>query len=363
MNDKKGIIIAGGAVGLISVLLVYFGNPANMGFCIACFIRDIAGGIGLHRADVVQYIRPEIIGLVLGAFFLSLKNKEFQTKGGSSPFTRFMLGIVVMIGALIFLGCPLRMVLRLAGGDLNALFGLAGFVAGIYLGVIFLNKGFNLKRNYKITKTEGYIFPAVNVGLLVLLAASPAFLFFSEKGPGSMYAPIFISLAAGLIVGALAQKTRMCTVGGTRDMILFKDMYLFSGFIAILAVAFVGNLAFGFFKLGFADQPIAHTDGLWNFLGMAVVGWGSVLLGGCPLRQLILSGEGNTDSVISVTGMLVGAALAHNFGLASSAAGVTPNGKAAAIICFVFLGLVSYLNSEGLVKKTGGESLSKADAK
>lgn len=363
MNDKKGIIIAGGAVGLISVLLVYFGNPANMGFCIACFIRDIAGGIGLHRADVVQYIRPEIIGLVLGAFFLSLKNKEFQTKGGSSPFTRFMLGIVVMIGALIFLGCPLRMVLRLAGGDLNALFGLAGFVAGIYLGVIFLNKGFNLKRNYKITKTEGYIFPAVNVGLLVLLAASPAFLFFSEKGPGSMYAPIFISLAAGLIVGALAQKTRMCTVGGTRDMILFKDMHLFSGFIAILAVAFVGNLAFGFFKLGFADQPIAHTDGLWNFLGMAVVGWGSVLLGGCPLRQLILSGEGNTDSVISVMGMLVGAALAHNFGLASSAAGVTPNGKAAAIICFVFLGLVSYLNSEGLVKKTGGESLSKADAK
>ena len=363
MNDKKGIIIAGGAVGLISVLLVYFGNPANMGFCIACFIRDIAGGIGLHRADVVQYIRPEIIGLVLGAFFLSLKNKEFQTKGGSSPFTRFMLGIVVMIGALIFLGCPLRMVLRLAGGDLNALFGLAGFVAGIYLGVIFLNKGFNLKRNYKITKTEGYIFPAVNVGLLVLLAASPAFLFFSEKGPGSMYAPIFISLAAGLIVGALAQKTRMCTVGGTRDMILFKDMHLFSGFIAILAVAFVGNLAFGFFKLGFADQPIAHTDGLWNFLGMAVVGWGSVLLGGCPLRQLILSGEGNTDSVISVTGMLAGAALAHNFGLASSAAGVTPNGKAAAIICFVFLGLVSYLNSEGLVKKTGGESLSKADAK
>ena len=363
MNDKKGIIIAGGAVGLISVLLVYFGNPANMGFCIACFIRDIAGGIGLHRADVVQYIRPEIIGLVLGAFFLSLKNKEFQTKGGSSSFTRFMLGIVVMIGALIFLGCPLRMVLRLAGGDLNALFGLAGFVAGIYLGVIFLNKGFNLKRNYKITKTEGYIFPAVNVGLLVLLAASPAFLFFSEKGPGSMYAPIFISLAAGLIVGALAQKTRMCTVGGTRDMILFKDMHLFSGFIAILAVAFVGNLAFGFFKLGFADQPIAHTDGLWNFLGMAVVGWGSVLLGGCPLRQLILSGEGNTDSVISVTGMLAGAALAHNFGLASSAAGVTPNGKAAAIICFVFLGLVSYLNSEGLVKKTGGESLSKADAK
>ena len=147
MSDKKGIIIAGGAVGIISVLLVYFGNPANMGFCIACFLRDIAGGLGSHRAEVVQYIRPEIIGLVLGAFLISVKNKEFQTKGGSSPFTRFMIGIAVMIGALIFLGCPLRMVLRLAGGDLNALFGIAGFVAGIFVGVIFLNKGFNLKRS------------------------------------------------------------------------------------------------------------------------------------------------------------------------------------------------------------------------
>ncbi len=350
MSSKKGIIIAGGLVGIISVLLVYFGNPANMGFCIACFIRDISGGIGLHRADVVQYIRPEIIGLVLGAFFISLKNKEFQTKGGSSPFTRFMLGIAVMIGALIFLGCPLRMVLRLGGGDLNALFGIAGFVAGIFVGVIFLNKGFNLKRSYKISKVEGYIFPAVNVGLLVLLVASPAFLFFSEKGPGSMHAPLAISLAAGLIVGGLSQKTRLCMVGGTRDMILFKDMYLLYGFIAIIVTSFIGNLAFGYFNLGFLDQPIAHTDGLWNFLGMSVVGWGSVLLGGCPLRQLILSGEGNTDSVITVMGMLVGAAIAHNFGLASSGAGVTANGKVAVFICFAFLGVVSYLNSEGLVK-------------
>ena len=350
MSGKKGIIIAGGLVGIISVLLVYFGNPANMGFCIACFIRDISGGIGLHRADVVQYIRPEIIGLVLGAFFISLKNKEFQTKGGSSPFTRFMLGIVVMIGALIFLGCPLRMVLRLGGGDLNALFGIAGFVAGIFVGVIFLNKGFNLKRSYKISKVEGYIFPAVNVGLLILLVASPAFLFFSEKGPGSMHAPLAISLAAGLIVGGLSQKTRLCMVGGTRDMILFKDMYLMYGFLAIIVTSFIGNLVFGYFNLGFVDQPIAHTDGLWNFLGMSVVGWGSVLLGGCPLRQLILSGEGNTDSVITVMGMLVGAAIAHNFGLASSGAGVTANGKIAVYICFAFLGIVSYLNSEGLVK-------------
>jgi hypothetical protein len=223
-----------------------------------------------------------------------------------------------------------------------------------------LNKGFSLKRSYKITKSEGYIFPAVNVGLLVLLVASPAFIFFSEKGPGSMAAPIAISLIAGLIVGALGQKTRLCMVGGTRDMILFKDSYLLLGFISIIVFGFIGNLIFGFFNLGFEGQPVAHTDALWNFLGMAVVGWGSVLLGGCPFRQLILSGEGNTDSVITVIGMIVGAAIAHNFGLASSAAGATSNGKIAVIICFIFLGIVSYLNSESLIKAKN--NLSKANS-
>lgn len=351
MGNKKSIIIVGGLVGIISVLLVYFGNPANMGFCIACFLRDIAGGIGLHRAEVVQYIRPEIVGLVLGAFLIALKNKEFQSRGGSSPFIRFMLGIVVMIGALIFLGCPLRMVLRLGGGDLNALFGIGGFVFGIWIGVKFLDKGFNLKRNYKVTKIEGYVFPGVNIGLLVLLIAGPAFIFFSEGGPGSLRAPIAISLIAGLIVGVLAQKTRLCMVGGTRDMMLFKNSHLLMGFISIIVFSFIGNMVFGFFNLGFANQPIAHTNGLWNFLGMALVGWGSVLLGGCPLRQLILSGEGNIDSVISIMGMIMGAGIAHNFGLASSGEGVTFNGQVAVIICFIFLWIISYSNSEISVKK------------
>lgn len=350
MKEKKGIIFAGALIGIISVVLVYFGNPANMGFCIACFLRDISGALGLHRAEVVQYIRPEVIGLVLGAFLIAFKNKEFESRGGSSPFLRFIMGIVVMIGALIFLGCPLRMILRLAGGDLNAIVGILGFTAGILVGVFFLNKGFNLKRSYKTPKIDGYLFPLMNVGFFILLLAGPVFIFFSEKGPGSMVAPIAMSLIAGLIVGAISQKTRMCMVGGVRDMTLFKDNHLLLGFIAVFIFAFIGNLIIGDFNLAFIDQAIAHTDGLWNFLGMAIVGWGSVLIGGCPLRQLILSGEGNTDSVISVMGMMVGAAICHNFGLASSGAGPTFNGKIAAIICFVFLGLVSYVNSESLRK-------------
>lgn len=352
MKDKLAIIITGGIVGLFAVLLVFFGNPANMGYCIACFIRDISGAIGLHRAEPVQYIRPEIIGLVLGAFIWSMKNKEFAAKGGSSPFTRFVLSIIVMIGALVFLGCPLRMLLRLAGGDFNAILGLAGFISGILGGIFFLNKGFNLKRNYKLTNLEGYLFPAMNVGLFALLLAAPAFIFFSKSGPGAATAPIWISLAAGLIIGALAQKTRLCTVGGFRDMILFRDSHLLVGLITLVIVALIGNIVTGNFNPGFANQPIAHTDGLWNFLGMAVVGWASVLLGGCPMRQLILAGEGNTDSVVCIMGLLMGAAIAHNFGLASSAKGATINGQIAVGICFIILLVISFVNSELLSTKS-----------
>ena len=352
-NGKTGIIVAGLIIGAIASLLVYFGNPANMGFCIACFIRDTAGGLGLHQAPPVQYIRPEIIGIILGSFAIALFKGEFSPKGGSAPLTRFSIGFCIMIGCLMFLGCPFRMIIRLGGGDLNALLGLAGFALGILAGVAFLNMGYSLKRTYKLAPTEGGILPAAAVVLLILLVAAPAFIHFTEPegGPGAKHAAIAISLAAGAIVGILAQRTRLCMAGGLRDVVLFRDFRLVSGFIAIFAACLVMNLILGavtgtaYFHASFAGQAIAHTDGLWNLLGMFVVGLGAILLGGCPLRQLVMAGEGNTDSAITVLGLLVGAAFCHNFGLASSGEGPTANGKIAVILCIVVLAVIGVVNS------------------
>lgn len=352
MKEKRNIIIGGAIIGILAVISVLCGNPKNMGICIACFLRDISGALGMHKAEVVQYIRPEIIGIILGSLIIAVSKKEFSSRGGSSPFIRFCLGFMIMIGALMFLGCPTRMVLRLAGGDFNAIFGILGFATGIVIGIIFLNKGFSLKRNYKQTKIEGYIFPVINVALFIMLITSSSLLLFSKEGPGSMHAPAFIALGIGLAVGIICQRTRLCMVGGIRDLILFKDSYLILGFLAMLVAALIGNIAFGFFKPGFVEQPIAHNDGLWNFLGMVVVGWGSILLGGCPMRQLVLAGEGNVDSVVTILGLIVGGAFAHNFKLASSAEGPTPNGQIAVIICFVVLLLVSYFSSEMMQSKS-----------
>ena len=350
MNMKKErtfILTVGLGIGVIAALLVMLGNPVNMGFCIACFLRDISGALGLHRAAAVQYIRPEIIGLVLGSMIMALKYKEFAPRGGSSPATRFIIAFFVMIGCLMFLGCPFRMILRLAGGDGNALFGLLGFVAGILCGVFFLNRGYSLKRTYKLPASEGFFLPAVMGALLVLLLLTPSFIFFTQAGggPGAQHAGILFSLIAGLAVGAAAQRSRLCMVGGIRDVVLFKEFKLLLGFVAVFAAALVCNIGFGLFKPSFAGQPVAHTDGLWNALGMLLCGFGCVLLGGCPLRQLVLAGEGNSDSAITVLGLIVGAAFAHNFSLASSGAGPTANGKIAVLIGLIVITLIACANT------------------
>ena len=351
-----GVVLAGAAVGIAALVLTAMGNPKNMGFCIACFLRDTAGACGLHSAAKVQYVRPEIIGLVLGAFLMSVAGKEFKARAGSSPALRFVIGGFVVIGALAFLGCPLRMVLRLGGGDINAVVGLLGFVLGICIGIVFLRRGFDLKRSYPARTLEGTTLPAVMTGLLLLVLLVPSVLHFSTEGPGSKHAPFFIALVIAVVVGALAQKSRLCMVGGIRDTIMLRDAHLLWGFIAIFAVVLAGNLILGNFKLGFDLQPIAHSSHLWNLLGMVLVGWGSVLLGGCPLRQLILAGSGNGDSAVTVFGMIVGAAFAHNFALAGNpdalndakelvVGGIGTNGKIAVAVGFVVLLAISLINS------------------
>ena len=340
---RWGIIAVGAFVGVFAPLLQKWGNPANMGICVACFDRDIAGALGLHRAALVQYMRPEIIGFVTGSLIAAYAFKEFRARAGSAPIVRFVLGAFAMIGALVFLGCPWRAMLRLAGGDGNAIFGLLGLIGGIWIGTLFLRGGYNLGRSQATHKSVGWLLPLTMLGFFALMLLFPqvegqdksGILFYSQKGPGSMHAPLIVSLVIGLCVGFLAQRSRFCTMGAIRDFVLFRQSYLLSGAIALVVVAFVVNLILGQFHPGFEKQPVAHTMSIWNFAGMVVAGLAFALAGGCPGRQLFLAGEGDGDAAVFVLGMIVGAAFAHNFGLASSADGVGPYGIAAVVIGFL----------------------------
>ena len=337
---RWGIIGVGLFIGVFAALLQKWGNPGNMGICVACFERDIAGTLGLHRAGVVQYIRPEIIGFVMGSLIAAYLFKEFRPRLGSAPIVRFVLGVFAMIGALVFLGCPWRAALRLAGGDGNAILGLLGLIFGIWIGTLFLKKGYNLGRTQSTHAAAGWMLPLIMLGFLALLIAFPQIegqnrsgvLFYSLKGPGAMHATLLISLGVGLAVGFLAQRSRFCTMGAIRDFVLFRQTHLLSGFIALVVAAFVTNLIVGQFHPGFEGQPVAHTMHVWNFAGMVLAGLAFALAGGCPGRQLFLSGEGDGDAAVFVMGMIVGAGFAHNFGLASSPKGVGPYGIEAVII-------------------------------
>jgi YedE family putative selenium metabolism protein len=344
-SSPWGIVSAGLFVGIFAPLLQKWGNPGNMGICVACFERDIAGALGLHRAAVVQYLRPEIMGFVFGALIAAYAFKEFKPRVGSAPIVRFMLGFFAMIGALVFLGCPWRALLRLAAGDLNAVIGLLGLVAGIGIGVLFMRMGYSLGRSYRTYTAVGWILPVIMIVLLVLRVLEFSFteggpIFFSTEGPGSMYAPWAVSLAVGMGIGFLAQRTRFCTMGAFRDLMLIRDPHLFWGILSFAGAALVTNLLLGQFSLGFEGQSVAHTNHLWNFGGMALSGLAFALAGGCPGRQIFMSGEGDGDAAVFVIGMIVGAGFAHNFGLASSGSGPGPWGPAAVIVglvvCVIF---------------------------
>jgi len=316
-------------IGTLAALLVKWGNPPNMGICVGCFLRDISGALNLHSAAPVQYLRPEILGFVLGSFGAAYAFGEFRARGGSAPIVRFLLGAFVMIGILMFMGCPVRALLRLAGGDLNAILGLAGIAFGAFIGVLLLKRGFTLGRSSKLPTAAGWIMPMIMLGLLILAIITPSFITYSTSGPGSMHAALIFFV---------------------------RDTYLFKAIVGLFTAALLVNLILtygfggGYFSIGFEVQPAAHSNHLWNFLGMTLVGIGATQLGGCPLRQSILSGEGDTDAAVTVLGLLAGAAVAHNFTLASSGAGPTSLGPWAVVLGLVIcIGLGLLMGERGIL--------------
>ncbi|ALV23814.1 putative selenium metabolism protein, YedE family [Campylobacter iguaniorum] len=326
--NTKWFIISGAVLGIVAALLVYAGNPGNMGVCAACFLRDTTGALGFHKAAVVQYIRPEIIGLVLGGFIASVFwTKEFAPKSNSSAFSSLFLGMFAMIGTLVFLGCPWRAFLRLGGGDMTAIAGVLGLGAGVFIGTIFKKRGYAVSESVSVSKMAGALPIIFSVVLLLALVFGLKLgengpIFSSVKGPGSQHAAIILSLLGGALIGVVMHKSKFCSVGAFAR-VFRGDFSMFMGVVSVVVFAGVVNLALGQFKLGFEGQPIAHNDFLWNFLGMVLAGLCFSLSEGCPGKHLVQIGTGNLGSVIFVIGMMAGGAIAHNFLLASSAAGIT----------------------------------------
>src|SRR5699024_4401177 len=105
---------------------------------------------------------------------------------------------------------------------------------------------------------SGAVLPVLLLGVLILSLAT-TLLKASQSGPGSMHAPVLLSLAGGLVFGAFAQKSRMCFAGSIRDVILMRNFDLLTIIGSFFVIMLVYNIASGNFVPAF-DTPgvIAH---------------------------------------------------------------------------------------------------------
>lgn len=143
----------------------------------------------------------------------------------------------------------------------------------------------------------------------------------------------FATLVLGLIIGYLAQRSGFCSIGGFRDLFMFKHTRLFFGYLALILSAAASYLIFSLIipeafptypKFLTADNPWAPVPGapaglpIWGYVVITIIGGVGmgllgVFLGGCPLRQMVMASEGNLKSVFFILGFAVGAILFHAF--------------------------------------------------
>lgn len=143
-------ITAGIAIGILAVAAQrLFDEPQAYGVCIACHSRDMLGWIfnnllSINLVDVTTagLFAPILtpLGILIGAHLAARKNNIFSMPGQRGHARMFLLGFLVMVFALLLAGCPLRLLLRIAYGDMLSVFGLIWMVAGIAFGITVLRR-------------------------------------------------------------------------------------------------------------------------------------------------------------------------------------------------------------------------------
>ena len=190
-NRDFWLVVASGLLlGVLGVMLSVWGNPENSGICVSCFIENSAGALGLHDNQRMQYLRPELIGFVLGSFLSALIFRDFRSRGGSAPLSRLFLGMFMIFGCAVFIGCPIKLLLRLTAGDLTSVAGVAGLVAGVWAGLKGLAHGVEFVPQSSGKANGSLLIPGLFLLLLVFFVVRPGFLLFSSQGGGGSICPL-----------------------------------------------------------------------------------------------------------------------------------------------------------------------------
>jgi uncharacterized membrane protein YedE/YeeE len=131
---------------------------------------------------------------------------------------------------------------------------------------------------------------------------------------GSAMTVSIASLAVGFVVGYLAQRSRMCTIGGLRDFVLVRDTGLLKGVLAMLVAAWVvfgvigvvaGDVGRSLVAAGTTPSGLQALVAV--LLGGLVLGFVATLSGACPLRQHVLAGQGRVGAWAFLAGFYLAA--------------------------------------------------------
>ena len=144
------------------------------------------------------------------------------------------------------------------------------------------------------------------------------------------------TLAVGIIIGYLGQRSGFCSTGSIRGFLITRDKRLLMDVAALTVVAFTGyfllsiaGIAHGFPAFAKPAENIVSvysacvnpygTEGgitleivVFTIIGGLGVGMVSVIANGCPFRQHVRASEGDRGSLAFILGFYL-AAVASGF--------------------------------------------------
>lgn len=118
---------------------------------------------------------------------------------------------------------------------------------------------------------------------------------------------LLYGLITGILFGFFLQKGRVLRYDKQIGALLFKDMTIVKFMLSHIVVAMVG--VYFLYDMGMVKLSLKPMIVGGVVLGGLIFGLGWGLLGYCPGTSLGALGEGRTDAVWGIAGMLVGAGI------------------------------------------------------
>lgn len=111
------------------------------------------------------------------------------------------------------------------------------------------------------------------------------------------------AFALAILFGAIAQRTRFCTMGAIADVVTIGDWTRMRMWVLAIATAIAGfNVMVGLGWVEARDSIYGGTQLLWvsSIVGGLTFGFGMVLASGCGSKNLVRLGGGNLKSLVVI---------------------------------------------------------------